>query len=65
MNVKFGLLAEPLLTPPPPPNLGPVKRSIFYCFIQIYTLQKIKHHYGVALAHLIYAGNYGQNYRIL
>ena len=29
-NVKFGLLAEPPLTPPPPPNLGPVIRSIFF-----------------------------------
>ena len=29
-NVKFGLLAEPLLTPSPPPNLGPVIRSIFF-----------------------------------
>ena len=25
-NVKLGLLAEPPLTPPPPPNLGPVIR---------------------------------------
>ena len=29
-NVKFGLLAEPPLTPPP--NLGPVIRSIFLLF---------------------------------
>ena len=31
-NVKFGLLAEPPLTPPPPPNLGPNIRSIFLLF---------------------------------
>ena len=59
---KFGLLAEPPLTPPPPTNLGPVIRSIFYCFIQIYTHQNMKQLYGVLLAHLIYLGNYGQNY---
>ena len=45
-NVKFGRLAEPPLTPPLPPNLGPVIRSIFfYCLIQIYTLQNIKQLY--------------------
>ena len=31
-NVKFGRLAEPPLTPPLPPNLGPVIRSIFLLF---------------------------------
>ena len=31
-NVKFGLLAEPPLTPPPPPYLGPVIGSISLLF---------------------------------
>ena len=58
-KVRFGLLAE--LAPPPHPNLGPIIRLIFYCFIQIYTLKNMKQFYGVLLANLIYSGNYGQN----
>ena len=32
-NVKLGLLAEPPLAPPPPPNLGPILRSIFFTVV--------------------------------
>ena len=31
-KVKFGLLAEPPMTPPPSPYLGPVIRLIFLLF---------------------------------
>ena len=61
-NLGFWLnLRWPL---PRPPIWAPLSGWFFYCFIQIYTLQNMKQLHGVLLAHLIYSGNYGQNYRI-
>ena len=37
---KFGLLAEPPLTPPPSPNLGPIIRLIFLLFYSNLHLSK-------------------------
>ena len=52
-KVKFGLLAEPLLTTPPPTIGVRYQVIFFYCFTQIYALQNMKQLYGVLSTHLI------------